>query len=139
MAGFTRRQKITISLRDGGRCCVCGGEATTTQHRRNRGAGGSKTVNTLSNGCAICDTCNFNIEAVGAWADKARALGVKIRRNASYSPADVPLRTFQPGRGVVWLMVDDYGSSVEISPADAQTRLADLGIVDVVTGVGDAL
>lgn len=123
---------MVISQRDGGLCCLCGGEATTTQHRRNRGAGGGKLVNVISNGCAICDRCNFLIEAQSDVAELARRLGVKIRRNASFAPCDVPLRTFRPGRGAVWILPDDFGGFIELTELDALSIMVDLGIVEQV-------
>ena len=93
--GFTSDQSAAILLRDGGICAMtgiheqCTGRADVANHRLNRGAGGSKLRNGLSNGCAICHTCNGLIEADARLAEIARARGVKLRQGEE--PADCPI------------------------------------------------
>jgi hypothetical protein len=84
--GFTPDQNAAILLRDGGICAMigshdgCAGRADTANHRLNRGAGGSKLRNGMSNGCAICHVCNGLIESDSALASVARERGVKLRQ-----------------------------------------------------------
>ena len=93
--GFTPEQSAAILLRDGGICAMtgshkqCTGRADVVNHRLNRGAGGSKLRNGLSNGCAICHTCNGLIESDSRLAEIARARGVKLREGDT--PADTPI------------------------------------------------
>lgn len=93
--GFTPAQSAAILLRDGNICAMtgshewCTGRAEVVNHRLNRGAGGSKLRNGLSNGCAICHTCNGLIESDARLAAVARARGVKLRQGEE--PADCPI------------------------------------------------
>lgn len=54
--------KRAVIERDGGFCLLalanCQGEATTTDHRVNRGAGGSKVLNDPANLIGACTLCN---------------------------------------------------------------------------------
>lgn len=62
--------KRQVIERDGGFCLYvlpgCQGEATTTDHRANRGAGGSRTLNHPANLAAICTLCNSAKADAGA-------------------------------------------------------------------------
>jgi hypothetical protein len=86
--GFTPEQVALILLRDGGICAVCGRKADTANHRKNRGAGGRPSLNTLDNGCAICHYCNDLIEQDSVAAADARALGAKL---SDSEPLTTPL------------------------------------------------
>lgn len=63
--------KRSVIARDGGFCLLalhrCQGEASTTDHRANRGAGGSRVLNDPVNLVAACGVCNN---------DKADAYGL---------------------------------------------------------------
>lgn len=54
--------KLDVIERDGGFCLLaldrCQGEATTTDHRANRGQGGSRVLNHAANLVAACAICN---------------------------------------------------------------------------------
>jgi hypothetical protein len=54
--------KRSVITRDGGFCLLalhdCQGEATTTDHRANRGSGGSRVLNNPVNLIAACAVCN---------------------------------------------------------------------------------
>lgn len=78
MSGFAPEQTRTILFRDGYRCCLCGRRAEVANHRINRGMGGRRSLNRLSNGCALCHECNGLIESDAAAARRARELGVKL-------------------------------------------------------------
>ena len=103
--GFTVKQKAIILARDGHKCALCGSEAQTVNHRANRGAGGFRAANRLSNGCGICFRCNSDIESIPKVADCARALGVKISK---YSDPKETL--FLHPVEQVWVYLDDWGS-----------------------------
>ena len=85
MTGFTKKQTAEILERDGGVCLmwgsnpICAYYADSANHRINRGAGGSKGLNVLVNGCAICSACNGLIESDSTLANVARDRGVKVR------------------------------------------------------------
>lgn len=78
--GFTPEQKAIVLERDGHKCPMCGHRALEVNHRANRGAGGHKGSNRLSNACAICHDCNGLIESDPAQAELARERGVKLSR-----------------------------------------------------------
>lgn len=78
--------KRQVIERDGGFCLYalpgCQGEATTTDHRANRGSGGSRVLNDGACLCAICWSCNsakadahalvlFDLEERGLYVPKA--------------------------------------------------------------------
>jgi hypothetical protein len=85
VTGFTKKQTNQILERDGGVCLMwntnpwCAYEAEVANHRINRGAGGSKGLNAIVNGCAICSSCNGLIEHDPGLAEVARERGVKVR------------------------------------------------------------
>lgn len=103
--GFTPSDVQTILERDGHKCPLCGKRATTANHRANRGAGGFRGANVLSNGCAICDDCNGRIESDADLAQLARARGVKLSRYDD--PAAVPY--LHPILGM-FVLLDDAGN-----------------------------
>lgn len=76
--GFADWQKAAIMLRDGEKCCLCDKRATVVNHRKNRGAGGRESLNRISNGCALCWSCNDLIERDADLAAEARRLGIKL-------------------------------------------------------------
>lgn len=78
--GFTPEQTTTILFRDGQKCAMCGHRASVANHRANRGHGGHRDSNRLSNGCALCATCNGLIESDPVQATIARLRGVKLSR-----------------------------------------------------------
>lgn len=95
VTGFTPAQVAGCKMRDGEMCVMagilpgCTGRADTANHRLNRGAGGSKMRNGMSNACAICDHCNGLIENDAEAAAEARRRGVKLREGDD--PATVPM------------------------------------------------
>ena len=81
-------------------------QASAANHRINRGAGGSKLLNVLVNGCAICGPCNGLIESDPDVAQLARDRGVKVRRSSTiardfFNLVETPLN--HPVRGVYFL------------------------------------
>lgn len=79
-AGFTPAQRQAVLERDNYQCPMCLRRADTVNHRANRGHGGHKASNTLSNACAICWACNGLIESDAALAQEAIRRGVKVSR-----------------------------------------------------------
>lgn len=71
-----------LRARDGGRCAAegpwCVG-ALTTQHRANRGAGGSGLRDGFENLLTLCWGCNTRLEADAEWAAYGRLNGWKLR------------------------------------------------------------
>lgn len=75
--------------RDGGHCVHCGGtERLVPQHRKNRGMGGSKQLETPSNVIVVCSAVNGHMEANAYWAERARYYGWKLR--PGQDPATTP-------------------------------------------------
>lgn len=79
-AGFTAAQKQIVLERDNHQCPMCLRRATEVNHRANRGSGGFRGANTLSNACAICWVCNGLIESDPVMQTKAILRGVKLSR-----------------------------------------------------------
>lgn len=120
MTGFTVKQKREILERDGGVCLMWGSnpqcryEADTVNHRINRGAGGSRSLNVLVNGCAICSVCNGLIESDSELAAVARERGVKVRSSHNADRDLVTLRLtplMHPVWGLYRLSIDGHKDS----------------------------
>ncbi len=81
--------KRNVIERDGGWCIYmlpgCQGEATTTDHRANRGAGGSRILNDPTNLCAICWSCNSRkADAVSLVLLELEQRGLWIRPDSTH-------------------------------------------------------
>jgi hypothetical protein len=120
--GFTPQQTSTILFRDGDKCAMCGRRARTANHRANRGAGGFRAANVLSNGCALCHECNGLIESDGPLADRARDRGVKISKWSD--PRAVPF--LSPLWGCLVLLDDDGGFELYDGPAVSPSTVPDI-------------
>jgi hypothetical protein len=120
VTGFTAEQTRAILNRDGDKCAMCGRRARTANHRANRGAGGFRAANVLSNGCALCHLCNGLIESDGPLAEIARARGVKISKWDD--PRAVPYRSPLYDCDV---LLDDLGGFV-FADGPARTSPTDL-------------
>ena len=69
-------------------CWHCGTEqGLVPHHRANRGAGGSKVLDTLQNVILVCAQFNSEMESDANVANWARDLGMKLSRYASPSAA----------------------------------------------------
>lgn len=94
--------KRQVIERDGGWCLLalpgCQGEATTTDHRANRGAGGSRVLNDPANLVAACSLCNsakadahtlvlLELEERGLWVRPA-ATNEKTLARARETPVE---------------------------------------------------
>lgn len=96
--------KRAVILRDGGFCLLalpgCQGEATTTDHRANRGSGGSRVLNDPRNLIAACTICNgvkadageivlFELESRGLYVRKAATNAETLKRSINMPVADL--------------------------------------------------
>ena len=87
-----KRTRERVFERDGGRCVACGTTyGLTLQHRANRGMGGGKNAECMSNYLTLCHHDNVQLEASAGFARKGRAYGWKCPRNQVTPPADVPV------------------------------------------------
>ena len=91
-----------------GSCPHCGDEATLVpHHRKNRGMGGSKKLDTPSNIMAICAELNGLLESNATIAGMGRDFGYKL--TAGQVPSEVPI--YVNGK---WLLLDDEFNRVEV-------------------------
>ncbi len=100
-----------VTVRDGKVCAMCGGTGDTLvpHHRANRGMGGSKLLDRVSNVVWLCSVENGLIESDAAWAAEARARGVKISRHST--PSREPI--LHAGFGG-WVLLSDDGAAVAV-------------------------
>lgn len=107
--------KHAVIRRDGGFCLLalpgCTGEAQTTDHRANRGIGGSRVLNHPVNLVAACTLCN------GAKADgRSQTLNGLADRGLYIVPAATHAKTLERARmspveyldGEWYLLVDEH-------------------------------
>lgn len=104
-----------LDARDGHRCAwhwegACDTETLTPHHRSNRGMGGSRSKNRLSNLVWLCAEFNGLIESDSALAEVARGRGIKVSSHAE--PSHEPIIHAVHGR---CLLADD--GSVEVGVA----------------------
>lgn len=96
-----------MDARDGHRCVwhwegACDAETLVPHHRVNRGMGGRRSLNRLSNLVWLCSAVNGLIESDPEWADSARKRGIKLSGHAE--PSDVLI--VHAVHGSVWLLDD---------------------------------
>ena len=103
--GFTAKQVALLRVRDDNRCAWTGetSDRLIPQHRANRGAGGSKLANRLSNGVLLDSLINGQIEADATLQAEAVRRGVKVSRYAD--PLLTPVLHAVHG----WVFLDDDG------------------------------
>lgn len=96
-----------LDARDGHRCAMCGTESDTLvpHHRANRGMGGRKSLDRLSNLVWLCSGENGLVESDPEMAAIARAKGIKI--SSHDEPSFVPIHHAVHGR----VLLDDYGQT----------------------------
>lgn len=100
-----------------GRVCAwhgssCGTETLVPHHRSNRGMGGDKSKNRLSNIVWLCAVTNGLIESDAEWAARARNLGIKLSIH-DYPPGALIDHALH---GPCWL--DDNGGVLTREDAD---------------------
>lgn len=109
--GFPPATLALIEARSNGLCEVglsgCAGGAVEVQHRRARGAGGSRRpeTNAASNGLGVCRSCHAHIEGN---LEVARVRGWSVRQSVG-QPGLVPVL-----RLGVYVLLDDEGGWVEV-------------------------
>ncbi|MEV7827526.1 hypothetical protein [Microbacterium enclense] len=89
--GFTKPQLATLRTRDNDRCVWTGNhtDRLIPQHRVNRGMGGNRHLNVLTNGLLLDSIINGLIESDPTLGVVAKAFGIKVERWAD--PTDVPV------------------------------------------------
>lgn len=92
-------------------CWHCGTTETLVfHHRANRGAGGSKVLDTLQNVILVCARFNGEMESDANVANWARDLGMKLSRYSS--PAEPVFDNYAK----VWFRLDAKGGKEETEP-----------------------
>lgn len=103
-----KRPNLTVdrlAARDGRRCAHCGIEVNlTVQHRANRGMGGRRSAERMSNGIILCWAANTALESHAAAAAYARECGWKVSKHAD--PSEVPV---WDAVDQCWWLLDDEG------------------------------
>jgi hypothetical protein len=99
-----------LDERDGHKCAWTGIESETLvpHHRSNRGMGGRKSLDRLSNLVWLSSHLNDRVESDFEHAESAREKGIKLSSHAE--PSDEPI--FHAVHG--WVLLDDEGG---ITPA----------------------
>lgn len=120
--------KRQVIERDGGFCLlqlhVCTGEAQTTDHRANRGAGGSRLLNDPVNLIAACSLCNgLKADAGSALLLELEGRGLWVRPDSTHEKTlararRTPVEDLE-GR---WWMLVSATERVEV-PAPVNGRL----------------
>ena len=102
---MTYKQFSKLLERDGGRCYHCGatGDNLVPQHRLNRGMGGSKERERLSNIITLCSIVNGLLESDADVARLGREKGWKL--SVYEDPLKVPV--YETWSGKSWLLKDD--------------------------------
>lgn len=91
--------------RDGQRCVHCGAtDGLAPHHRRNRGMGGSKALETASNLLLVCSWLNGQMESDAETAEMAKSHGWKLL--SWQSPTKYPVWD-EISQSMFWL-ADDY-------------------------------
>ena len=107
-----------VAQRDGQKCVHCGTNSNLTiQHRRGRGMGGSKSLNTPDNLILMCWSSNTGMEDDSDEAQEARLRGWKIDRADPRPAYEIPVWVW-PG-GWRQLLRDSTYFNVS-SPADVR-------------------
>lgn len=93
-----------LDIRDGHYCALCGLDDDTLvpHHRANRGMGGRRSLDRLSNLVWLCSLDNGMLESASDYAEMARDRGVKI--SSHDEPSHVPIFHAVHGR---CLLADD--------------------------------
>lgn len=76
---ISARVRQLVYERDGNACVACGvSHGLTIQHRKNRGMGGSKLLDTPANLVTMCAVENMLLESNADFADRGRRNGWKL-------------------------------------------------------------
>lgn len=108
---ITKAMRDKLAKRDP-YCVHCGEDVDlVVHHRRNRGMGGSKELDKLSNLMRICSWYNTFMESSANGADMARENGHKLRQWDEFSE---PIKDETTG---IWYVLDDLGNKTEAEEA----------------------
>lgn len=101
-------KKIVTAIHERDHACWhCGTEETLViHHRRNRGQGGSKILDTLDNLILVCARYNSEMESVSSVAESARELGHKLSRFERRNPP-----AFDNSTGI-WFTLTEAGEKL---------------------------
>jgi hypothetical protein len=112
-SGFTVAQMKALRERDGNRSAWTGQESETLvpQHRANRGMGGRRSLNRLSNAVLIESDINGAIESDPAMQAEAVRRGIKI--GGHVDPSTVPVEHAVHGL----VLLDDAGAVTSVGEA----------------------
>jgi hypothetical protein len=107
MSGTPKALLKALDNRDGHRCAwheggLCDQQTLVPHHRANRGMGGRKSANVMSNLVWLCSEMNGRIEAQALFASVARGRAIKI--SSHDNPEHVPIIHAVHGR---CLLLDD--------------------------------
>lgn len=108
----SKRTRERVFERDGYMCVDCGTPyGLSVQHRVNRGMGGSKGSDRMSNLITMCVTHNVLLESDAEYAGRGRKYGWKVHRNRTVKPEDVPVY-YWPLRA--WFYLASDGSRLRV-------------------------
>lgn len=114
--GLTAAIRGIVTVRDGGRCIICGNPTTQVHHRRPKGMGGTRLdwVNLPANLLLLCGS---GTQGCHGWVEhyRRRALegGWLISRYGQERACQVPVRY---DRDREWRLLDDQGGYVTVNP-----------------------
>jgi len=127
--GPTPETRALVHARDGGRCVRCGKPASDLDHRRGRGAGGTKgeASDTINGAAWLLTLCGAGNAGQGCHRDKDldretfEREGYAIRRNGLFVDAElVPVRT-RSG----WFLYRNDGTRIRVlAPPNEDAREA---------------
>lgn len=109
MTALSKTLERALDARDGHACAwhyvgACDTDTLVPQHRANRGMGGRRSLERLSNIVWLCSEVNGLIESDATYAESARARGIKI--SSHDEPSHAPILHAIHGR----CLLDDDGA-----------------------------
>lgn len=120
MSTVAKRLLRALDARDGHVCAwhgpTCDPDTLVPHHRSNRGMGGDRSKNRLSNLVWLCADTNGLIESDAEWAERARNLGIKLSLHDRPEAALIDHATHGP----CWL--DDMGGVLTQKEAMERVR-----------------
>lgn len=96
-------------------CWHCGATADLVpHHRKNRGMGGSRNLDVLSNLVLVCSLYNGAMESDSTVQSTARELGHKLRQS------DLLSKPLFDNVGKQWFTLDNEGNKIAVSQGSSQ-------------------
>lgn len=129
MTAVPKRVLRALDARDGHACSwhwagACDTDTLVPHHRMNRGHGGSRNGDVLSNLVWLCSGMNGLIESDAELARRARRRGIKVPRNGWFDAADVPILHAVHG----WCVLTVDGRAEPVSEGFAHESLEAYGL-----------